>query len=86
MEQLYKKLLGKQLLYHENKFYICFNEHAFEVNEIGARIFELCDGDNTIKNMCEKLGEIYDIDKDLLKNDIISFIDILIEKKLIKVI
>ncbi|MDF2880061.1 MAG: hypothetical protein K0R54_618 [Clostridiaceae bacterium] len=80
-----KKRIGATLIKHKEVFYILtYERELFELNEIGARIFDLCNGVNTKEQIIEKLGMIFDIDKKILVNDIDKFINQLIAMSLIE--
>ncbi|MGL5378392.1 PqqD family protein [Clostridium sp.] len=81
---IYKKNIGYTLIKEDNDYFIVKSNDVFRANEIGARIFALCDGKNTINNIIEKLHQIYDIDNSILLNDIEEFIYIALENKIIK--
>ena len=83
----YKRVLGKFLQNDRNdstKYYIYDYKSAISVNEIGARIFELCDGSNDSEKICEKLQLIYDVDMETLMSDVLEFLPILTENKVIR--
>jgi len=83
----FKRVLGKDLRndkQEEGKYYIFDNRSAFSVNEIGARIFELCDGSNNIQSICEKLMTIYDIDFETLRNDVSDLLVLMVENRIVK--
>lgn len=80
----YKKCMGAILAKDEEKFYILRNRELYNVNEIGARIFESCNGKNSIDDISNKLLKIFDIDEELLKKDIITYVEQLTQLELIK--
>jgi hypothetical protein len=55
------------------------------LNETGTRIWELIDGKNTVKDIVKKILEEYDIDEKEAEKEVISFIEKLNEKNLIKI-
>ena len=90
MEQArYKRVLGKNI--HEDAetsglYYIFDRKSAVSVNEIGARIFELCDGSHTMSDICEKVLTKYDVGIDELKADINEFIEMMLENNIVKIV
>ncbi len=45
-----------------------------QVNEVGARIWELCDGKNSDTDILSSLFDEYEVDRSILKNDISLFL------------
>lgn len=80
---MYAKQPGAFLSKQDGEFYIILNLSIFSVNEVGARIFDLCDGQNTLNNISDKLLSIFDIKKDELNKDIEEYIGLLMDKGLI---
>lgn len=62
--------------FHDNGAVILNPEHQkiHELNEIGLRIWNLCDEKISIGKLREKIQSDYDVDSDILKQDIESFI------------
>jgi ABC-type sulfate transport system substrate-binding protein len=54
------------------------------LNETGTKIWELIDGKNTIKDIVEKILEEYDIDEKEAEKEVISFVNKLEKKNLVK--
>lgn len=80
----YKKTLGTILAKNEGKFYIIRGRELFNVNEVGARIFELCNGIDTSDDMVDKLSKFYETDKSKVNSEINSFLFDLVDLELIK--
>lgn len=79
-----KNIIGTSLVKYEGKFYIFSGEKdIYEVNELGARIYSLCNGLNTEEDICNKLIKVFDVDRDTLKEDISNYIKTLKELILI---
>ena len=53
------------------------------LNEIGTKIWELCDGSNRIKDIVSKLCHEYDIEKDIAKKDVLDFVNQLLQADLL---
>lgn len=81
---MYKKTLGARMTKVDEVFVIIKGNEVFRVNEIGARIFELCNGENDEIKMSEMLRKIYDINIDEINNDIQYFINELLKLELVK--
>jgi hypothetical protein len=45
-----------------------------QVNELGARIWELCDGKNTELDIANTLFEEFDVERSTLEKDLTSFL------------
>jgi len=54
------------------------------INEVGYEIIELIDGKQSLQNIIDHLRGIYDIPDDQITEDVLSFIDILKQKGIIK--
>lgn len=76
---MYAKQSGATLAKDDGKFYVVFNRSIYEVNEVGARIFDLCNGKNSILEMSNKLSSMFDVEKENLEKDIEIFINSLLE-------
>lgn len=59
------------------------NGDYFGLNEIASDMWELIDGCNDLHEIVHKLSEKYDVEKSVLEADVIDFIKVLIEKKII---
>lgn len=55
----------------------------FGLNELGAEIWELVDGQHDLDAMIEHLLDIYDVEKTELTDDVTEFIDALLERSII---
>ncbi len=51
--------------------------HVF--NEVGTRIWELLDGNNSVEDIVEKICQEYEVEKDTAYNDVIMFLEELLE-------
>lgn len=60
-------------------------QEYFALNEIGKVILELLIETQSLKKTYEKMINVYDIEENLLRNDILNFISSLEEKGLVKV-
>ena len=56
------------------------------LNKVGAAVFKLCNGKNTLDTMCRLLSEEYDVEvgPDTLKKDIQAFMDRLLALNVMK--
>lgn len=54
-----------------------------QVNEVGARIWELCDGHNTPDTMATTLAEEFEADIAEIKTDVLTFLEELKKNALI---
>lgn len=55
----------------------------FGLNELGAEIWELVDGQHDLDAMIEHLLDVYDVEKTELTDDVTGFIDALLERSII---
>lgn len=80
-----KKNMGVILERMEGKFYAACDYSIFELNEVGARILELCNGSNDVEEIANKLSLHYaEINKNELLDDVKEYINILSENELIR--
>lgn len=55
----------------------------YSLNEVGSRIWELCDGTHTVAQLVSTLAMEYDAPSQTLESDILELLDGLRNKKLI---
>jgi hypothetical protein len=53
------------------------------LNEVGSRIWSLADGTRTIRQIAQSICEEYDVEQVQSENDVLAFIEQLLEKKLV---
>ncbi|MBW1705901.1 MAG: PqqD family protein [Deltaproteobacteria bacterium] len=58
--------------------------HPFRLNEMGTRIWQLMDHHSRVDDLIDSVYGFYQVDRDEVVPDIISFLSKLMEKKLIK--
>lgn len=58
-----------------DKIVLVQNWNAYEIDEVGARIWELCDGAHTVEEMAHILKQEYAADYDQLLADCREFIE-----------
>jgi GeoRSP system PqqD family protein len=56
---------------------------ATVLNTVGSRIWELCDGKNSTGEIVEKLLDEYNVERDVLVQDVKEFLDTMAQKELI---
>lgn len=71
---MYKKKLNAYLVKFDDKFMITDTKIVFEVNETGARIFDLCNGKNTVEDMAKKISSKYSYDYEDVLTDCRDFV------------
>ena len=59
----YKKAFGTKLCKHEGNFHIIIGNEIFNLNEVGARIFDLCNGKNGTNDISKKIAKKYERSK-----------------------
>ncbi|WDV44745.1 PqqD family protein [Clostridiaceae bacterium M8S5] len=60
--KIYKKVLGAVIFKNESGFFVINSGEIFQVNEVGARIFDLCDGKRNIIEISNILSQFYQMD------------------------
>lgn len=82
---IYKKVLGTILSKVDGDFVILKGTELFKVNEVGARIFELCNGVNSTSDITEKLSNYFEKPDTDIVSDVVEFTNILFELKMVKI-
>lgn len=82
----YKKALGATLSKQNDEFVIIKRKDVFKVNEVGARIFELCNGNYNEQNIIEKLSKFYNTSEKEIEEDIKGFINEMLKNTVIKIL
>jgi hypothetical protein len=66
--------------------FLLFNMHDgnyYSLNEVGSRIWELCDGDHSVAQVVEALTTEYDVPTESLAQDVLELLEDLQTGKLI---
>lgn len=79
-----KRNLLNTLLKVEGKFVISDGYKVFEINEIGARIFDLCNGKNSIDDISKKISSFYKKEYEDVRVDVSQYVNLLLENGLIQ--
>lgn len=82
----YKKALGASLFKQNDEFVIIKRREVFKLNEVGARIFELCNESNDERDIIEKLSKFYNTSEKEIEEDIKGFINEMLNQKVIKTV
>lgn len=82
-DSIYKKQLGVMIDKIDGKFYILNNCIVFEVNEVAARIIDLCNGNTSISEISKKLASHFHCEYERIYTDVIGFVEILENNELI---
>lgn len=57
----------------------------YSANEVGSRLWELCDGEKTIKDIIDIISPEYDVSLEKLTEDIMEFINLLYHEELLTI-
>lgn len=70
----------------EGEILVVVNRHKklFLLNEVAKDFLFLCDGRQLLSEIIDELGEIYDVDKNLLTDDLIDTIQDLQYKRILR--
>lgn len=60
------------------------SNRLFRLNKVGASIWELLDQHQKVDDLINSLGNLYQIDRDNAVSDVLSFLNILLDNKLIR--
>ncbi|HFI0082012.1 TPA: PqqD family protein [Streptococcus suis] len=80
---MYSKSLKTYLAKVEEKFIITDTIDVYEVNEVGARIFDLCNGKNTVEDIAIVLAKKYGVNEEIVLEDVKNYVSILLKKNFI---
>lgn len=80
----FKKVLGVMIYKDGEQFAVVKNKDVYFINEVGARILELCDGINCLDDIVNKISKYYKMDDIQVKNDVSTYTQQLIDMQLIK--
>lgn len=69
-----KKSLDFFLVKYKGKFYLHGPREDYGINEITARIYDLCDGKRSISNISEIISKKFSYNYDLVRKDVIEII------------
>jgi pyrroloquinoline quinone biosynthesis protein D len=72
----FQSVRGRHLLVQRNQ--------AFELDPVGVRIWELCDGTHTLQEMAGTIASEYDISSEQAQEDLVEFLQDLQNKGLIE--
>lgn len=67
-----------------DKFYLFTNKDVFEINEIGVDIWNTFDNPKSFEEVLDEITELYEVNREKIKDEIFDFVKTLIEKKCIK--
>lgn len=81
---IFKKTLGTNLVKHEEEFYIVKGRDVYKINEVGARIFDLCDGKNDSDSICNTLAKFFSVSIEEINQDVLDYLNNLKALMLIK--
>ena len=58
------------------------SQMSHEINEVGTLIWELLDGQRSLQEICTKVHEVFDVDRETAVRDTEEFLESLVEKGL----
>jgi hypothetical protein len=59
------------------------NGEYFALNEVGARVWELCDGSNSVSEMVDVIGREYNAPLEVVTTDVLEVLTDLMNEKLL---
>lgn len=80
---MYSKSLKAYLAKVDGKFIITDTIDVYEVNEVGARIFDLCNGKNMAEDIAIVLAKKYGVNEEMVLEEVKNYISILLNKNFI---
>lgn len=58
----------------KDRYLLLKHDEAFEINEVGVRIWELCDGNRTQKEISQEIAQKYGIPDETAERDVSEFL------------
>ena len=52
-----------------------------QLNEVGSRVWLMCDGNNSLNGIIENIAKVYDAKKEVVTSDVENFVADLADKK-----
>ncbi|MGB7605446.1 MAG: PqqD family protein [Lutisporaceae bacterium] len=81
---IYKKTFGSRMTKIGDDFIINNGNMIYKVNEVAARIFELCNATNDEHTIQQKIIQFYQGDEEIVREDIEEFFNTLLKLELIE--
>ncbi len=75
---LKKRIEGDVVVIYGKTLEICY------LNKVGSQILQYSDGEKTLSEIADRLLNIYDVDENILQNDIVELIRDMQWKRLVK--
>jgi len=66
---------GRNILFGDNQ--------CFELNEVALTVWNNLNGENTVEDLVGKISGEYDADKEIIKQDILDFVNEMVNKNVI---
>jgi hypothetical protein len=57
----------------------------YSLDEVSARVWELCDGEHGVKGIVEEIGTEYDAPVETIYEDVLAFLEEMLDEKLLVV-
>lgn len=73
--KIYKKDFDILLIRKDDRFLLIKDNQIYRINEVGARIFNLCDGVNCISDITKKIISIFDESEEVASHDIKHYLE-----------
>lgn len=80
----YNKSIDTFLNKHEGVFYIIKGRRMFKVNEIGARIYDLCNGINKETEIINIIAKKFNKSYEEIEDEVVEYIEDLLKLEIIK--
>ncbi|GEM_PF-757109 len=84
VSKIYKRNIKYRKRKIANRFILMGMKKNFEINEIGSFIWEHLDGDTILASIIDLILEEYDINRNIIEVDVISFVKFLHENEIIE--
>ncbi|MBO8164929.1 MAG: PqqD family protein [Brevibacillus sp.] len=68
-----------------NTKYLAKNNEVYQLDEVGEQVWDLLDGKTSIEQIADHIARKYQVDSNMVLNDIQKFIQELVDKNLVEV-
>lgn len=76
---LYKKALDTMLFVQEGDYFVGKESRLYKVNEVGARIYNLCNGKESLDSIIKKIAHKFNVTENGIYSDVEQYLKYLVE-------
>jgi len=61
------------------------NSIYYSLNEVGAKVWDLCDGSKTVRDIATAISEEFEVEKEVAEGDVLELLDDLLREGLVSI-